>query len=404
MAYIPPHKRRANSKRPTPAPDLLVPQLKKTLNLSESSSTSNFERKGKPTLHTCYGERTYANQAIHKWCAAGLRNDNYLPPPVSLKPISYEFIEHKKGIMPQALVNTHIAKDNNEARGSVLDIPCTSIVKDLLSAYENVKNEMDYRQLERVKPMLVARFGKVLFHEGSLVSLEKGCSAASLEQMKKSFYTNVTELYTNRIINEVVPQIGLHFDEENEFYHIKLSDEWRPGATIRCKCRVMEDDKKLQLLKVELHHLRHLVVDISCLEKNFDFRLMLYTRRILMELSENEMDSIRDLVTCAILDPNVKCGLRWKDSPGDRYKVVGVWHTRAKSYKSSSMELAIRDAERYDFRTSTEEVTREVTLKMRGLVSQLQDPKVEINSFTDMFKDALKLIWDHFLGGDGFLT
>ncbi|GMP68006.1 hypothetical protein CsSME_00027778 [Camellia sinensis var. sinensis] len=52
--------------------------------------------------------------------------------------------------------------------------------------------------------------------------------------------------------NEVVPKIGLNFEEEKELYQVKIA----------------------------LNLVRHLVVDISCLDRDLDLRLMLYTKRI----------------------------------------------------------------------------------------------------------------------------
>lgn len=71
----------------------------------------------------------------------------------------------------------------------------------------------------------------------------------------------------------------------------------------------------------------------------------------------------------------MKGGLRWpfgKESSGDRYSVIGVWHIKAKAYTNSSVRLRVRDADRFDFRSSAGEVAREITLKMTGLVSQLR--------------------------------
>ena len=39
-----------------------------------------------------------------------------------------------------------------------------NVKQDLLSYFENVRNEMEFNKLEEVKPSLVARFGKILFH------------------------------------------------------------------------------------------------------------------------------------------------------------------------------------------------------------------------------------------------
>lgn len=66
----------------------------------------------------------------------------------------------------------------------------------------------------------------------------------------------------------------------------------------------------------------------------------------------------------------MKGGLRWplgKESFGDRFNVVGVWDTKAKTFKSSSIRLKLRDADQFDFRTSTGEVAKEVSMKMTGI-------------------------------------
>jgi len=89
---------------------------------------------------------------------------------------------------------------------------------------------------------------------------------------------------------------------------------------------------------------------------------------------ENEKNSIRDLVTSAVLDSSVKGGLRWpleKASSGDRYSVIGVWHTISSTYRNSLMRLKVRHAERFNLRSSQEEVSEEITLKLNGMTSEL---------------------------------
>jgi hypothetical protein len=87
------------------------------------------------------------------------------------------------------------------------------------------------------------------------------------------------------------------------------------------------------------------------------------------------MENIRNLINSAVLDPNVKGGLRWplgSASSGNRYCVVGVWHTIAKAYKSPSMRLKVREADRFDFKTSTGEASWEINLKVKSVISLLQ--------------------------------
>ena len=106
------------------------------------------------------------------------------------------------------------------------------------------------------------------------------------------------------------------------------------------------------------------------------------------------MNSLRDLISSAVLDSDMKGGLKWpkkgKASSGGRYRVVGVWHTITKAYRSSSFRLKARDADRYDFRTGTAETTREVYLKLKGIVSEIQ-----ASSFIgfDFFQYLLMLLW-----------
>ncbi|GAY66024.1 hypothetical protein CUMW_245460, partial [Citrus unshiu] len=85
----------------------------------------------------------------------------------------------------------------------------------------------------------------------------------------------------------------------------------------------------------------------------------------------------------AITDPEVKGGLRrpmGKSYSGQRYRVIGVWHTEFKSYKSPSLKLKVRNADRFDFKTATGEATIEINLKLRRIVSEIQDGKIDTDS------------------------
>ena len=86
------------------------------------------------------------------------------------------------------------------------------------------------------------------------------------------------------------------------------------------------------------------------------------------------MEGILDLINSAILDKDVKGGLRWplgKASSGDRFKVVGAWHTVSQSYVNPFVRIKLRNADRYDFKTLVGEVSNEVTFKMKRLTSEL---------------------------------
>ncbi|KAK8634033.1 hypothetical protein V6N13_014879 [Hibiscus sabdariffa] len=119
------------------------------------------------------------------------------------------------------------------------------------------------------------------------------------------------------------------------------------------------------------------------------------------------MQSIQNLIDSAILDSDVKGGLRWpfgKTSSGNRYTVVCVWHTNATAYKNATTRLKVQHADRFDFKTSYGESSDEVVLKLKGVASGLLAQDVEANAIADMLEENMSLIWRHFLRCEPFLT
>ncbi|KAG9136495.1 hypothetical protein Leryth_027046 [Lithospermum erythrorhizon] len=92
---------------------------------------------------------------------------------------------------------------------------------------------------------------------------------------------------------------------------------------------------------------------------------------------DNEIENISLLIGYAILDPGEGYMRLGKDSSGDRYNV--------------------RPADRFDFRSSKGENSGEVTLKMLGIVSLLQEPTLQPELVSQMLKDNLRLMWEYCL-------
>ena len=87
------------------------------------------------------------------------------------------------------------------------------------------------------------------------------------------------------------------------------------------------------------------------------------------------MHSIGNIINSAIIDPEVKGGLRWpygRACFGDRFAIFGIWHTIAKKYKSPSLSLMARHVDRFNFEDAYGEDSIEVYLKLKRLVSDLQ--------------------------------
>lgn len=398
MAYLPPHKRHSKERgRPSPVPASLSRQFKEGLNFR--SPRTNAHQSGKIV---------YANTAISRWLAVGLDDDgDHLPSGVILKPVSIEAVERRSGEKPLALAKICMADEDDETGWDHSKKPwvhiAETVMPDLVSSFEVVRSEIEGQSMDEIKPTLVARLGKILFH-GSPSFPANTCgdmvTETSLRRLKRSFYTNIPPSFVENVTLRIVPEIGLNFEDEKDIYHVKLSDKSRPDSTISCKCSVSKAEQRLELYKVELNQVRHMVADVSCLSKDLDMRLMLCTKRILTAISEKEKNCIRDLITSAVIDSSVKGGLRWpvgKESSGDRYSVVGVWHTISKTYKNSSTRLKVRRADRFDFRISDGEVTEEAVLKLKGITSELHGQSLGTDSISDMLQDAVKIMWERFL-------
>ncbi|XP_055834666.1 uncharacterized protein LOC129903184 [Solanum dulcamara] len=397
MSYIPPHKRHTKaspSPKPTPAPESLIPAFRKNLNFM---SFGEHKRKEK-----YLNEIRYAHDAVRKWFPICLTDDSHFSSLVKLEPVS---VDRKSGEKPLSFV---LVQGCSEGTNELMDEPwrlvAKSVMKDLLLSFQRVKCEMEESNMEQLKPALVARFGRILFYGISANSQESLNSnplgEAMLRQMKKSFYTNVPLSYMEYIGNLAVEKLGLEYVEEKELYYVKLSDNVRSDLTVTCKCTVVKDQEKIQLHKIEVNGVRNMVEDMSCLGKSLDLRLMLFTKRIMTALSDEEINGIKNLIGSAVMDSEVKGGLRWpfgKDYSGSQYAVIGVWHTTAKSYGNSLIRFKLRHADRFDFRSSTGEVAQEANLKMPGIVSQLWKQAIDENLVLKMLEDNLRLIWDHCL-------
>lgn len=129
---------------------------------------------------------------------------------------------------------------------------------------------------------------------------------------------------------------------------------------------------------------------------------MLATKRDLTAaLKDEELKGLKQLVDSAILDDNVKGGLRWpmgkEHSSDGKYSVVGAWHSIVKTFKNSSLKLRFINADRFDFCTSDGEVGKELTLDMKGVNDMLMDRMVDMEPAIGSIEETLKLVRNHLL-------
>ncbi|CAI9090946.1 OLC1v1025844C1 [Oldenlandia corymbosa var. corymbosa] len=417
MAYIPPHKRQSGDSNcsstslnpvPTPTPESLSPLFQRTLNLRSSS----FDRKKKNRDPNRGGPRiVFAPNATSKWFPVGLassfdysdddddggEDDSPFMSLTKLEPFSLESYERKFGAKPRALVLNYdrIKEYGGEGRVLLEDpwrFAAENLKDDFLSAIQKVKDEIRDNDSKQVKPALVARFGRVIFRGAPRTFSER-----NLGQLKGSFHTNVSPSFVEHVIKDVIPKLETVVELEKEKYVVQLSDNLEPDSTLGCTCTLSKDGKSLQLYKIQWNQVRHLVADMSCLGKRVDLRLMLYSKITTPALTDDEMKCIQLVIGSAIVDPEVKGGLRWPlgtNSSGGRYTVVSAWHTHVKSFKTSSIRLKVQDADRFDFGSSLGEVSREVTLRLYDIISNSQELPTQDERLIEMLKSNFKLIWD----------
>ncbi|XP_010427123.1 PREDICTED: uncharacterized protein LOC104712030 [Camelina sativa] len=377
MSYVPPHKRHENvGMRASSVPPSLRPKLNKNL---ASANTKII----------------YAKDCITRWflvCSESEDNNFQLVPVSSL----WRKDAEEKSLV--ILAKSEIGK---------LETPWLWVTEkvedDLIMGFDRAKKTLLRYKSEDVKPRLIVRFGKVVFHGvSSSEALTDGPLTQSiLEKLKKTFRTNVPKSYFENIGYGVVHNMAFCVEEPKELYHVKVSDNTRPDITISCKCMVDQKHKRLNFYKAELNALRHLNLDVSCLDQDLDMRLLVDSKETLTNLSENEIKSLKELTDSAEIDQTVTGGLRWplgQNSCADRYRVCGVWHTATTTYINQTLRLQIREADRYDFRTGIGGTSREVNIKLKALSTiLLKEENVEKKCVSDMLKDCLKAVWDYFL-------
>ncbi|XP_048537434.1 uncharacterized protein LOC125516027 [Triticum urartu] len=400
MVYLPPHRRHSSSSEPAPTPFPPISSL-------QSLSISSPRGRGRHHLRPSNNKIIHAAGCVSRWSP--------LPPfpPGSgdadtfrLVPFPCDPIERETGAKPLVLALSSPKSAPGSAEAAVAAIT-ESFLPDLLAAAERARATARDAPTEdeEVKLSLVARVGKVLFQpgpSGGPVSLDSVRDAAkagaegSRSQVRKSFYTNLP----GKCVDEIGMYIGkltdLKFDSSKKHYHVKVFDKQRSDTTMSCKCTVQEDGK-LVIHKVELNQIRQLVEDISCLSKDFDLRLMLRTKRILKNIDPEVENAIKSLVSSAIVDPDAKGGLKWplgNESIGERFSIVGVWHTSYSAFRNKTLRLKLRCADRFDHRSSTGEISNEVTFKLTGISERLQDGNEEVDTLKGMLDSAVQMIWD----------
>ncbi|KAI3973369.1 hypothetical protein MKW92_047701 [Papaver armeniacum] len=400
--YIPPHKRQLKdgakslegSSLNSPS---LVHKFQQNLNLSGSNKSESCSSERSCHSRLCIVDST--DEEEHQY-----------PGAIRLEHITSKSSLYKEpgshGSIPYVLVVSNKKTGTDELTNSSVGNPLISVAEQILPnllAFQNERVEGSSEEFEEGKISFVARFGKILFHTKPWFDVDKlrdrSEYEASLGQMKRIFNASVPKSFTESVLKAVVTEIGVDLEEEKEYYYVRVADKSCPDVSLSCKCTATGVGG-LELRKIETNNVRHMMVDIACVEKDLDLRLMLSTRKIVTEPTDEEKHDLEKLIKSAVVDQNEKGGLRFplgNESFEGRYRVVGTGHTTSTAYKNSSIRVKLNEADRYDFITSTAEVTNHVVLKMTGVSEKLKADNLEKDQLAKMLEDNMKIIWNHFL-------
>ncbi|XP_047328121.1 uncharacterized protein LOC124931647 [Impatiens glandulifera] len=372
MSYIPPHKRHFKDNNSLCKPEQLI---------SPSGYNNNNRSFRNKNVSKDSGRIYRYAQAQGTWFSIGLDgdDDNQFSSLVRLEPISLNSYEQQKRSteLPQILVlddNRLLLQPKGDYKISPVKRIVTLLEKDLIHSFGNVRMLME--ECPEVKPTLVEllpgleeTFSMVVvsfIYRTSSISSTTSITEAILKPVHKTFYTNLPTSYLKFVEDEAVDKIGLKLSAAKEIYQVKVIDRLNPESEISCKCRIVKNLNKLEVYKMELAQLRHFVVDISCLGQKTDVRLMIYTKKVVSTLIDEEKKKIENMINSAVIDSGIKGGLRWplgKQSDGDR--------------------------------TSVGDCSGEVLLKMTELLSCLKDDKFGENVVAELLNDYMKVIWDN---------
>ncbi|XP_062084266.1 uncharacterized protein LOC133790602 isoform X2 [Humulus lupulus] len=342
-----------------------------------------------------------------KWFPVGLDDRDQFPPSVHLQPFSLQSPQQKYVYLkPLALINTDLPEQScSRVKESFTMRPweyiAENVLQELLSYFEDWRSEMESEDIKSMATVMVV-FGKVLFFRPSISQesvAKKLLTVDELKSLKKSFHSDIPNSYVEYITREGASKSGLEFEKEKEVYHVYFGDSREPDDFF-CKCRVLKEDKKLQMYKIRPCNRGYMLNLISCLETNLDMILDVVTKETKTDLTDDDMKIVRDLIDSAIVDSNVQGGLRWplgKTVFGDKFCVGLVLHTTRKVYKNSSLKLNINDIDLYDFESSKGQARRDVAMCLKGLSSELLKQEVDASVISEMLKNELRVLWDNFL-------
>lgn len=264
---------------------------------------------------------------------------------------------------------------------------------DLREVLERFKSFAQADTRDRIIPLMSLRFGRLLF-QTSRGSFDWGGSyiPANVEKhlqrggdLSKTFDNGLsgTEFtFLHELAHRNVLQSW-----SKERFAIEVVDKMRPDSHLWCVCFLSKLNEQssnpaeihhlsetkgpaehfLEMKKVKVSPVRHMIGDVACIGKSRDIRLIFVIKEYLCGLTEAELHDLKSSFSKAYIDDNVKGGIRWPlgsmCSTSGRFKVVGSLHEIQTTVIGGGLRWRLQKCNRVEFKASSGRISYEVSVK-----------------------------------------
>ncbi|XP_057859173.1 uncharacterized protein LOC131068001 isoform X2 [Cryptomeria japonica] len=381
MAYVPPHRRAKSSSKPETPPHS-VNKVYKYPARDDDAARSN----------------------VFIWFPV----DEHVNPPANVqldfKPFagrSFPHLEDKK--LYTISVNPNPVDDvENDTRSLMINethpwrYTCEKIKGALRECFQRLEKYVKGSKPNYAKPTFTARLGQNLFHGSNTLEKIWNSEISLQNQLRKVFYTHIPEDIFESLKEKTITSLESPILKEKVVYIVEVGDILNPNTVLRITCRKKGiDGKQLELKKIELHPIRAFVADTSCLKKLMDWRLSV-TETYLIDLDEEDKESIEGIVNSACIDVSAKGGLQWPNGGfvRKRFVLIKTWTLNVTTIVGKTWDIKFQHADRAKFMDSSGMVSNEIDIKLKSITKYLRDRRQwEEENIMNILEDSLKWVW-----------
>lgn len=349
MSYIPPHLRGNKPKSATPVSEqskIIAPYIPPHLRISPPASSS--------TQHPRLAIRS-SSDIIYRFIVLLQAHQHMSSQHVKFTRFEGATYRHLQNFQLYTLTPDLDQPDQQQNspeivnQEQILRNPADVIFKawkeDLKEVLEKFGRFAQAESHDRVLPVILLRFGRILFHDRrGLFHWESSHTPENLERDVEMWRLSKTFGYLTKeefvFLHKLARKDALHIQSEHKFT-IQIEDKMKPGSNLWCTCYVrfepndesvnpgMTDDLSEQtnspkpvmdLIKVMVLPVRHMISDVACVGKSCDVRLAFIVEEY-PPLTETELCDLKSCFNDVISNGTAWC-FRMHSTSG-RFKVVG---------------------------------------------------------------------------------